>query len=198
MCYKENYIRYNGAGYYDETAYKAMQTMDRGGTSKMENVNRGEIWEMETNNGAREVLVVQTYERYATILMLFDTEQNENDVAIKSRGLMHTDCGRISYCFYDRMNEFVRALSSEEMDSVLYQISLTLDLPADVGAEPGEAYTATPPMQENNSEFVAEASDDEQEVRQMLMDSALELEGVTRERNVYKDLYEQLLNRIVK
>lgn len=24
-------IRYNGSGYYDETAYKAMKNMDRGG-----------------------------------------------------------------------------------------------------------------------------------------------------------------------
>ncbi len=28
---KGNDIRYNGSGYYDETAYKAMKNMDRGG-----------------------------------------------------------------------------------------------------------------------------------------------------------------------
>lgn len=28
---KDNDIRYNGSGYYDETAYKAMKNMDRGG-----------------------------------------------------------------------------------------------------------------------------------------------------------------------
>lgn len=30
---KDNDIRYNGSGYYDETAYKAMKNMDRGGNS---------------------------------------------------------------------------------------------------------------------------------------------------------------------
>lgn len=31
---KDNDIRYNGSGYYDETAYEAMKNMDRGGLIK--------------------------------------------------------------------------------------------------------------------------------------------------------------------
>lgn len=31
---KDNDIRYNGSGYYDETAYKAMKNMEGGGLIK--------------------------------------------------------------------------------------------------------------------------------------------------------------------
>ena len=52
----KNDIRYNGSGYYDETAFKAIKNTDRGGIHNMKEkkVYKGEIWETETNTTARE------------------------------------------------------------------------------------------------------------------------------------------------
>ena len=35
---KKNDIRYNGSGYYDETAYKAIKNIDRGGGDSFDGI----------------------------------------------------------------------------------------------------------------------------------------------------------------
>lgn len=195
---KKNDIRYNGSGYYDETAYKAIKNTDRGGTTSME-YNKGEIWEIETANGsAREVLLVQCFDDYAAALTLTDYQPNHTYMQIKSQDLKYMDCGRLGYVFYDKFVKFIRMVSDEELKEIQYRIASALDLPALEAAEaaesaptPVDAETDTATQPQDN------APESKCELQQLLMDSALELQGMTRERDVYKELYNQLLGKLL-
>lgn len=210
MSKADNDIRYNGAGYYDETAYKAMKNMERGGTSKMDNKTAytGEIWEMETLNGqTREVLLVQCFNNYATILTLTDTEPEENGLAIRSRSMKWTDCGKLGYVFYNRLTNMVRSMTDEELEEVRDSIGEVLQIQKGTFAElagltdDGEDSSDTGAAVETTAAEEENATQSEgglpKEAAQMMMDSALALEGMTRERDIYKHLYETLLDRVM-
>ena len=130
---KDNDIRYNGSGYYDETAYKAMKNMDRGGAHKMSDINNyttGEIWEMEATNGiTKEVVLVQCFGNYAAALTLTDNEPKQNALAVKSLSLKYVDCGRLGYCFYDKLTNYIRTLSDSDIAELKRSIADALELP---------------------------------------------------------------------
>ena len=161
--------------------------------------NKGEIWEIETANGTtREVLLVQCFDDYAAALTLVDSQPNHTYMQIKSQDLRYMDCGRLGYVFYDKFVKFVRMVSDEELKEIQYRIASALDLPAlemTEAAEPAltpetaEMDTATQPQDD--------APESQCELQRLLMDSALELEGMTRERDVYKELYNQLLGKLL-
>ena len=194
---KKNDIRYNGSGYYDETAYKAIRNTDRGGTASME-YNKGEIWEIETTNGTtREVFLVQCFDDYAAVLTLIDSQPNHTYTQIKSQDLRYMDCGRLWYVLYDKFVKFIRMVSDEELKEVQYRIASALDLPAletTETAEPAPAPVAAEADTATQPQLQAET---EHELKQLLIDSALELEGMTRERDIYKELYNQLLGKLL-
>ena len=190
----KNDIRYNGSGYYDETAFKAIKNTDRGRIHNMKKSKtvRGDIWEMETSQTGqiKEVLLVQCFKDYAAVLTLAAEKPIENGMSIKSKALMWIDCGRLVYVFYDKLIQPVRTLSDKELEEVLYRIGASLDLPSDepinpdqLGALPEKTATQTKSVREPDQEMV-----------QMLADSALALEGMTRERDIYKQQYEKILN----
>lgn len=195
---KKNDIRYNGSGYYDETAYKAIKNIDRGGMASM-GYNKGEIWEIETANGiTREVLLVQCFDDYAAALTLVDSQPNHTYMQIKSQDLRYMDCGRLGYVFYDKFVKFVRMVSDEELKEIQYRIASALDLPA---MEMTEAAEPAPASVDAEADTATQQQDDAPEskceLQQLLMDSALELQGMTRERDVYKELYNQLLGKLL-
>lgn len=196
---KKNDIRYNGSGYYDETAYKAIRNTDRGGTASME-YNKGEIWEIETTNGTtREVFLVQCFDDYAAVLTLIDSQPNHTYMQIKSQDLRYMDCGRLGYVFYDKFVKFIRMVSDEELKEVQYRIASALDLPASEMSDTAKEQVAAVPMMEVDTatQQQDDAPESKCELQQLLMDSALELEGMTRERDVYKELYGQLLGKLL-
>lgn len=196
----KNDIRYNGSGYYDETAFKAIKNTDRGGIHNMKEkkVYKGEIWETETQSGQiREVLLIQCFKDYAAVLTLAAEKPTENGMSLKNKALMWVDCGRLGYVFYDKLNQLVRSLSDKELNEVLYRIGASLDLPGD---EPLKPETMNSPVVQTDVIATlpeARVEDLDSELKQMLMDSALELEGMTRERDIYKAQYEKLLNNIM-
>ncbi len=194
---KKNDIRYNGFGYYDETAYKAIRNTDRGAASI--EYNKGEIWEIETTNGTtREVFLVQCFDDYAAVLTLIDSQPNHTYMQIKSQDLRYMDCGRLGYVFYDKFVKFIRMVSDEELKEIQYRIASALDLPALEATETAES-TPAPVVAEVDTATQPQDDDPESkcELQQILMDSALELEGMTRERDVYKELYGQLLGKLL-
>ncbi len=97
-------------------------------------INKGEIWEVKDNNyGTRLVAVLCCYERYAATVMLQDQEPTSNAVPVRARSIMYADAGRLGYTFYDKMVDFVRALSEEEDQKLRQAISAALEIPEDEG-----------------------------------------------------------------
>ena len=125
-------LLYNKSGIKDETAYKAI-LRSGGGTGRMKNyeINKGEIWEVDNNGSVRVVVILACFERYAATVMLQEQEPGSNAVAVRVRDIMYADAGRLGYVFYDKMVDFVRALSEEEDYELRRAIAEALVLPDD-------------------------------------------------------------------
>lgn len=124
-------LLYNQSGIKDETAYKAIINMRSGGSENMNgfDINKGEIWEAKDNNyGTRLVVVLCCYERYAATVMLQEQEPTSNAVQVRARDIMYADTGRLGWTFYDKMVDFVRALTAEEDQELRRAIGVALDL----------------------------------------------------------------------
>ena len=124
-------LLYNQSGVKDETAYKAITNLRSGGSAFMSGyeISKGEIWEVEGNGyGNKLVVVLSCYERYAATVMLQDQEPGSNAVPVRARSIMYADAGRLGYTFYDKMVDFVRALSEEEDRELRKAIGEALDL----------------------------------------------------------------------
>lgn len=125
-------LLYNQSGIKDETAYRAIKNIGNGGTAYMNGyeINKGEIWEVEHNGGygTKLVVVLNCFDKYAATLMLQEQEQGGNTVQIRARGVMYADTGRLGWTFYDKMVDFVRALSEEEDRELRQAIAAALEL----------------------------------------------------------------------
>ena len=161
--------------------------------------NKGEIWEIETANGTtREVFLVQCFDDYAAVLTLIDSQPNHTYMQIKSQDLRYIDCGRLGYVFYDKFVKFIRMVSDEELKEVQYRIASALDLPASEMSDTAKEQVAAVLVMESDTATQPQLqAETECELKQLLMDSALELEGMTRERDIYKELYNQLLGKLL-
>lgn len=165
-------LLYNKSGIKDVTAYKAI-LRSGGGTTNMNNyeINKGEIWEVDNNGSTRLVVVLACFERYAATVMLQDTEPGSNAVAIKARDIMHADAGRLGYVFYDKMVDFVRALSEEEDYELRRAIAEALVLPDDEAPLDSMATDANREIDGLQYEIA--------QLRQQLKEKAEELEEAT-------------------
>lgn len=125
-------LLYNKSGIKDETAYKAI-LRSGGGTGRMNNyeINKGEIWEVDNNGSVRVVVILACFERYAATVMLQEQEPGSNAVEVRARNIMYADAGRLGYVFYDKMVDFVRTLSEEEIYGLRRAVAEALALPDD-------------------------------------------------------------------
>lgn len=160
----------------------------------------GEIWEMETANGiTKEVVLLQCFDNYATTLTLMDNEPKQNAISIKSLSLKYIDCGRLGYSFYDKLTQFVRAVSDEELAKLKKNIAKVLDLNTVV-----ETPATLEKQVESDLALKAAVLDNEAtqkkcaDLEKQLEDSKFEIVSMTREKDIYKDLYNQLLEKIMQ
>lgn len=124
-------LLYNQSGVKDETAYKAITNLRSGGSAFMSGyeISKGEIWEVEGNGyGNKLVVVLCCYEKYAATVMLQDQEPGSNAVPVRARDIMYADAGRLGWTFYDKMVDFVRALTAEEEAELRRAIAAALEL----------------------------------------------------------------------
>lgn len=182
-------LLYNKSGIKDVTAYKAI-LRSGGGTTNMNNyeINKGEIWEVDNNGSTRLVVVLACFERYAATVMLQDTEPGSNAVAIKARDIMHADAGRLGYVFYDKMVDFVRALSEEEDYELRRTIAEALVLPDDEAPLDSMATDANREIDGLQYEIA--------QLRQQLKEKAEEAEKAQEEIDNQAEELEEATNRV--
>lgn len=126
-------LLYNQAGIKDITAYKAITNLLNEEEKSMGGceINKGDIWEVESGTGTRLAVVVAVHERYAATIMLADEEPEGNAVQIKARGIMYADAGRLGFVFYNKMVDYVRTLTEDEDATLRQAIAAALDIPMD-------------------------------------------------------------------
>lgn len=108
----------NGAGYKDETAYKAFKGMAKA----------GEIWTVNSNGVEKEVLIIKNHGKHCNVLTLLDECKNNWCIEVKSRSLKYTDPRMMQYLFNENFSQFVKALTGEEFDTVLDDIEDAMGL----------------------------------------------------------------------
>lgn len=171
----------NGSGYADPTAYKALSNIERDG--KMD-FNRGEIFEYEeVNKGKyRKALILsadfRANDRIQSIILLNEEPKGDHPVPIVCEGMMYADCSMVSFARNDRLGRFCRKATQEEMDRIDEGVAKCLGIEETVQTHkyyyPGEPVPQEP-----------------------IHDNAEELVTAKAEAKVYKDLYENLLAKVM-
>ena len=174
----------NGSGYSDPTVYKAFMNIER--DEKMD-FKRGEIFEVEMNNSiyTKKALVVsadfRSGENYLNVIVLTDEPKGNINVPIICEGKMYADCGMVSFITSNRLLRFIRKAREDEMAQIDEGVAKCLGLEQKVEKEL-IAKVTPPPMVLS----VAEETFSE------------ELATAKAEANIYKDLYEKLLAKMLE
>ena len=166
-------LRKNGSGYTDPTAYKAMKKILE--EDKMEEARRGEIWEVELKNGTRDELVVQQKPGYITCLLLQDERPKMADpvdiMEVASKSLMYADAGKMTYVATTAPRQDIKSPTADKMDEIMKMIVHALHFPE---------------WHERVQNVVKEKTD------------TTDLIQARTERDIYKDLYSELMERVMK
>lgn len=220
-----NDIKRNAEGYYDPTAYKAIKnTFD----AKV-NFRRGEIYYITngyykdhggTENSPGRPAVIVSNDRLNAMLKHVEVvyltsrndRQNEHNVAVMCRCPSTALCGEVSTVNKDRLNEYIRTCTAEEMaaiDKALmvgFGISAVTDPGANVDAEKVKALEAQLAKKDDELEEAQLQLADAQEFARRLLEEREEacnaitertVIELTTERDLYKQQYEMLLNKLI-
>lgn len=184
----DNELFRNGSGYVDITAYKAIQNYQKG--EKDMEYNRGEIFEYSTNNYDKKKALILSADfrkesRFISILVLQDEPKGIVNVPITtSSGIMYADCGLVSFCTNERLGDFLRVTTGKEMEQIDEGIAKCLGIERKTVEVPVAKTLELPAKVEY--EKVVEVAD-----------NTAELAAAKAEANVYKDLYEKLLAKMI-
>ena len=183
-------INRNGSGYYDPTAYKAIKNYMKCEEKRME-LYSGDIFKNRLNNGSEKgFVIVSVHDKFSTVLMLSD---NENlPFSIKCNGMKYTDPGMLQYVYNDNFTEFVRAMTQPEIDELMKAVidSLGYEAPVKEVVKEVEVSKEAAPAP---VEFVRKG-------QFMIPETEALKEDLTKaqaERDVYKNLYENLIGSMI-
>lgn len=118
---KSNDIRRNASGYYDETAFKAIQAITKAPKA-------GEIWMDST--GSKTYLVLQSRKSVCSTLLL-GTENKENSIMVMARVPMYTDPIMIGYTFSSMLTQYVKTVTEDSMENVKKAVARALGIHAE-------------------------------------------------------------------
>lgn len=164
-------LLHNGSNYVDTTAYLAMKEVMKGEKSMEKKV--GQIWKIKQNNGFdSEVLVIAVHIGYCTTVQLKDSLSG---YIIRGTGKT-TELGRLSYTFDDSFVKYKETISEDAIDDLKLNLAIMLDIHTNVET-PAPVPIAQP---------IECKVDDELKIQ---------LAGVTAERDVYKSLFEKVIEK---
>lgn len=198
----------NSEGYYDGTAGQAISNLIKEGKAMLNGSrpNEGEIWRVEKMNGDEmEVFVLKCYSTYATTFQLNENEPRENGFQIKAQALMWIDLGKPGFVFLDKLVSFVKQVPDTELKRFQLKFAETVDISRievkSVNRQAIEKVQEEPKLKakpEVKEEIKATVNDrfEIEKLKNMVRDMELNKAKVEAQRDVYKELYVQLLGDI--
>jgi hypothetical protein len=185
------------------TAYKAIKNLE-GEYGKVE-VKRGEIWEVELTNGnVKKALVIsgekRTNDRWQSIVVLNEDQKGKNTVEIVAEGMLYADCDRVSYTENKQFNRFVKLATEDEMRRIDEKILSAIGLDS--------GFNNLLAVIDNLNEEIAKLmhrncvlDDKLQTIEKQISASPVEVEKellkAETQRDMYKELYEQMLEKMI-
>lgn len=174
----------NHEGYPDYTAYRAIRNMEKEKTM-VDKIYKGDVFTVETNaEGEQMAVVISTDEVNDTngsVVAVYLNEKpnqgREAEVTVSARGLRTANCTKIYTLNKSRLTEYVKTLTDSELSGMEDALAYTFGLPCareekECAEEPGQV-----PVQA--------AGDTAERIR------------LETERDMYKKLYEDMLERAV-
>ena len=177
-------INRNGSGYADPTAYDAIKNIMKSEEKTM-NFYRGDIVDFELNNGlSKEAVILSVHDNYSSVVVLWDKEK---PYIVNCRGMKYTDPGMVQYVFNDKITGFVRSMSDQEYADIMQAVVDSLGYEAPEQVKKAEVKEAAP------EEFIPPVAVD----GPFNIAFREEMVQIKAERNVYKELYENLINSMI-
>jgi hypothetical protein len=205
----------NGSGYYDETFVKAVQMIEGEHgmfeQREMKNLKRGEIYEYQTQNGHKDVLIVAADERannvYISHVMLHEEKKGNYCVPVVCGIQKYADIDCVTYGVEKYYGNLIRKATDEEMQEVDKMLVKALGLKA-VEAEEDEMPIAERVRLLAEIEELNDKNKKLHEIAAVLEKNAdkhgtdvenleLALQAAEMERNMYKNFYFDILDRYV-
>lgn len=182
----------NGSGYADPTAYRAMITMEE----KNMETKPFEVWKYEISTGEKMGIVMAQEGNIISVLPLFDRPFAGGIEITTVQGVRFVHPIRMAHVGESKLISYVQDVPEDSVHDIMNIFSEVYSdviwtvetiLPEDAGScgfdAPGETGPILPP---GNIEY-----SDNTELQ-------IKLEGERREKEVYKGLYEGLLDKLIK
>mgnify|MGYP003300846634 CR=1 FL=1 len=177
---KDNDLKRNASGYYDEPCYKTITAPPK----------PGEIWTHKTS-GAYMLVVASVNGVYST-LRLTDVEK-EGCIPVMCKTPMYTTPIMLGYCFENMLADFVKTVKGDEFTAVQRAIGKTL------GVIDMNLVAPVPHDHIHMLEDKVKALTDENEgLKQSYKDIYKKCEGVREERDINKSAYDALYANFTK
>lgn len=209
--------RYNAEGYLDLTAYNAIY-----GGKEMIEWKAGDIVSLYMMDGRESYRVVlKPYNRYATTMILYEDERYENEYEVVAMTKMHADLGKIGFTSGRDLEAatLVRSMKDSEFEELMVRVAESIGVPMSYFQQDGEgkaapddngsdvdreeltkAYEKIGKLEKEKEELkekIREHETNRSKVGGVIRDTREELAKAVCERDVYKELYADMLNRFV-
>ena len=205
----ENELKQNGSGYSDPTAYKAI--MNVGGATVM-NMYRGDIFYMENTDGSEKPVIIITPDEileknpdyvYTILMTTKEKDQAPTHVEVMCKVPSVALCERIYGTNVDRIGEYIRSCTKEEIQKVDEAIMLTLGIAGNNNAADQERIKQLEEQlakeKETSDRILAKFREEAERYNELEREKGYgndkEYIRAIAERDVYKSMYMDLLER---
>lgn len=205
----KNELKQNGSGYSDPTAYKAI--MNVGGATVM-NMYRGDIFYMENTDGSKKPVIIITPDEileknpdyvYTILMTTKEKDQAPTHVEVMCKVPSVALCERIYGTNVDRIGEYIRSCTKEEIQKVDEAIMLTLGIAENNNAADQERIKQLEEQlakeKETSDRILAKFREEAERYNELEREKEYgndkEYIRAIAERDVYKSMYMDLLER---
>lgn len=176
----------NAEGYLDMTAYKAIKNVDTGAE-----LYKGDIMEYQRSDGQmKEVVILANHGKFSTVLMLSDNERLP--YAVKSREMRYTAPRMVNFVYNQFIGDLIRSMKMDEYNDLMAEVidSFDFDVPEKQRQNDGKTVALT------NTELV-QVKEERDDYKIECEKLHAELTGTKMERDIYKQLYDDLINNML-
>lgn len=168
-------FKFNHEKYYDPTAYKALNNVQKGEMMNLNDNRTGEIWDVSTKNGMDyKALVIADNGQVVTFIKLVDEQTNNCDFSIICQGEKYGSSRMIQHTFTQFCETFQRKLKDEEFRDIMDKVARSLGIETKCEAE------------DTVEEFISGQL------------TEMELEKTKAQLEVYKGLYDDLIKKVMR
>lgn len=191
-------VKRNGSGYYDPTDYEAIKHMEEDGME----MKRGDIYMTQRPGKEPELYLNISAEgrtgMFASLLMLTDRDDLKYGAAINCRGMKYVGCDLVMYMKKEYLTDFVKCATADEMAEVDIMLAKALGLPETGNEGLCEEMSRQLDVAKKTIDYLKdELKEAEKKIPAFPVEIEKELLRAETQRDLYKELYEQMCEKMI-